>query len=293
MWRTVAVDGIPGRLRAAVGHGDQVVVLTDNPDGREWRVTIGRPNGSLQAGVVAQPRGACVVVEFNGGVQLLSRAKGEDPVLQRVLLPQATLDVEMPLTRQPPGSRSIWAMAIVFAAVVGGVLVVLVLRPGSRQPVKLEAPWQQLSVGSRLLALVFDALPAAIVTVMSMDVQPADLARIPLMSPDFADSWPYIVMVLLTVGHSGLSELAFGRSLGLMFVEGAIRTTGGAPASGRQILLRNLVKLLILVIPPLAVFALVSPNLQGLHDSLSRTVVAHKAEGDGEVREKRENREQE
>jgi uncharacterized RDD family membrane protein YckC len=49
----------------------------------------------------------------------------------------------------------------------------------------------------------------------------------------------------------------------------------GEKARSHQILLRNALKCLILVVPPLAVFALINPHLQGLSDIAAGTVVVY------------------
>jgi len=47
----------------------------------------------------------------------------------------------------------------------------------------------------------------------------------------------------------------------------------GTRPTRRRLALRNLVKCLVIVVPPLAIITLLNPNLQGLDDLVGRTVV--------------------
>ncbi len=73
--------------------------------------------------------------------------------------------------------------------------------------------------------------------------------------------------------HGTITELATGRSLGKAFVGARVVTITGVRPSAATILFRNAFKLLVLLIPVLAVFALLNPNVQGLGDSVARTLV--------------------
>ncbi len=288
-WESDLVPEWPGDAIHAAGFGDQVALFTADATADRWTVLLARDGQALRAADLPAPASRSTVLTLGDTTRLLFTDAARRLIIQELYLPAAGVGEMVALTPQPAGSRSLWAMAIAFAAIVGGVLLVLVVRPGSRKPVTLPAGWRQVPIFSRLLALLLDLLPAAIVTMLALEARPADLARIPLLTPDFADSWPYLLMVFLTVAHSLIGELAFRRSLGMAFLDAQVVGEGAGSPSAVQILLRNLVKLLMLVIPPLAVFALITPNLQGLHDALSRTIVAHQSEGDEQVRKERGN----
>jgi uncharacterized RDD family membrane protein YckC len=104
----------------------------------------------------------------------------------------------------------------------------------------------------------------------------SDLFGLPLMAPTFQASVPYILMVSITVVLSTVGELIWRRSPGKALVGGALVAIDGRPPEAGRILLRNLVKYLILLLPPLAVLALMDPNLQGLNDLVGRTVVVRR-----------------
>ena len=80
-------------------------------------------------------------------------------------------------------------------------------------------------------------------------------------------------MIAMTVGHSTLGELVGGRTLGKALVGARVVTGDGSRPSPVAVLARNGLKALVLLIPLLAVFALLNPHAQGLGDLVARTVV--------------------
>jgi uncharacterized RDD family membrane protein YckC len=71
----------------------------------------------------------------------------------------------------------------------------------------------------------------------------------------------------------GIWELASGTSMGKGICGGRVRSTTGNALKARQVLVRNIVKALILLVPPLAILTLLHPNQQGLGDLMARTVI--------------------
>ena len=125
----------------------------------------------------------------------------------------------------------------------------------------------------RLLALCIDLVPGLLVFFLVTSGSLRDLVRVPMMSMSSEDVVPYAWLVLVTVCWCVLWELAIGTSMGKGLCGGRIRSTTGANLKARQILIRNIIKGLVLLVPPLAILTLLHPNQQGLGDLLARTVV--------------------
>ena len=100
-----------------------------------------------------------------------------------------------------------------------------------------------------------------------------DLVRVPMMSLSTDDVVPYAWMVVVTIIWCVLWECAVATSMGKAVCGAKLQSTTGMPIKRRQVLVRNLIKGLILLVPPLAVLTLLHPNQQGLGDLLARTVV--------------------
>jgi uncharacterized RDD family membrane protein YckC len=77
----------------------------------------------------------------------------------------------------------------------------------------------------------------------------------------------------LTMAHSAVGELIGRRSLGKALLGARVLSADGGTPRVAQLLLRNLVKYLVVLVPPLAVVMLTNPNVQGLDDLAGRTVV--------------------
>ncbi len=102
----------------------------------------------------------------------------------------------------------------------------------------------------------------------------------PLWTADLSASGPFLVMIGLTVLHSTLTELTTACTLGKKLVGAKVVTGEGARPSARAIIARNALKVIVLLIPVLAVFAILTPHLQGLGDQVARTVVVREQSGD-------------
>ena len=95
----------------------------------------------------------------------------------------------------------------------------------------------------------------------------------PLWTTDLADCVPSMLAITLTVAHCTVSELLTMRTLGKLLVSARVVAVDGSRPRPGAILVRNLFKGLVLVIPVLAVIAMLNPHLQGLGDAVARTVV--------------------
>jgi uncharacterized RDD family membrane protein YckC len=81
-------------------------------------------------------------------------------------------------------------------------------------------------------------------------------------------------MAGVTAGLSTGTEMMTGTSIGKRLLGARVIGVAGPPGAGR-LLLRNGIKLIELMVPPLAIVVVMTPNLQGLHDLAARTVVVH------------------
>ena len=80
------------------------------------------------------------------------------------------------------------------------------------------------------------------------------------------------------MAHSSVSELLTGKTLGKAMVGARIARLDGTSPRIEQLLLRNFLKCFVLLVPPLALFSLFNPHLQGLPDVAAGTVVVHEPE---------------
>ena len=80
-------------------------------------------------------------------------------------------------------------------------------------------------------------------------------------------------MVGVTIAHSTLAELFTARTLGKKLLGITVVSADGTRPPARSVLIRNAFKGLTLLLPPIAVVAVINPHLQGIGDLLAATVV--------------------
>ena len=178
------------------------------------------------------------------------------------------------MSYQPLMTSRILHRPLLIAVAVTALMVVLLVRPDpDRATVSLRPNQVVLRPWSRVVAVSVDGAVAAVVTILVLGCRPQDLIYLPLWTTDLAESVPFLVMLGFTVAHSTVTELGTGRTLGKALVGARVVATDGSRPAARAILIRNMFKLLVLLIPVLAVVGLLNPHVQGLGDSLAGTVV--------------------
>jgi uncharacterized RDD family membrane protein YckC len=110
--------------------------------------------------------------------------------------------------------------------------------------------------------------------VFLLGLEPPRTEALPIWNVEFALSAPGLVVIVVTLLHSCLAELVFGRSLGKWLFGGCVLASDGTAPRATAVLLRTFFKGVVLFAPILAVFCLLSPARQGIPESVSRTVVA-------------------
>jgi len=101
----------------------------------------------------------------------------------------------------------------------------------------------------------------------------SQLLHWPLIEQSIVDSVPAIIMIAFTVGHSSVSEMLFRTTIGKSLLGCSVLSTNGSRARPGQILLRNVMKFVALVVLPLGLFVFMNPYRQRLGDLAARTVV--------------------
>ncbi len=171
-----------------------------------------------------------------------------------------------------------WHLSLLLALLITATMIIIVVRPTLRDSVSLPEEARLLSPLSRSLALLVDLLPGAVLALIFIAPQPEDIVRAPLFTVDPRDSLAFLAAIGITAVHCTISECLSGRTLGKVLVGGRVGHQRGGRPSILQLLVRNLVKPLVLMLPPLVVLTLITPSLQGIHDLAARTVVLGRPE---------------
>lgn len=182
---------------------------------------------------------------------------------------------------RPPLDVSEWLhLPIIGMVVVAALLAIVLFRPSESPDAPLRAGIVPMPFSRRFIALLIDLVPGIVLALIFFDTDLSLLSSMPLWSSEFALAGPGAVVIGVTILHETVAELIWRRSLGKFVMGGVVRASDGSQPSSSQILLRALFKAVVLYAPILAVFVFLSPALQGVPETVSRTVVA-----DARVRE--------
>lgn len=162
-------------------------------------------------------------------------------------------------------------------AVVGGVL----FKP-SPQAAAVKLPRDQAVAGPmpRLVGLMIDLIPGAVLTMLWFKADLATVTRVPSLALTFEQAVPALLVIGITLVHETISELLTGRTIGKVVAGIQVVSNDGGRVGPLAVITRNFFKFLTLCIPPLAIFALLNPNMKGIGDTLGRTLVVADADED-------------
>jgi uncharacterized RDD family membrane protein YckC len=272
-WRVETVEQKVGPIRGLTRIGAQVVATLAGK-GTTCRLAVLRPTLLAALASFDRPDGRWTVLGLRDGARIIAQNGDAAATVRRVSFPEGEVGKKEAFRRQPTDTMNWLRVVVMLAVAIFGLVLVAVLKPTSPAPVKLPPNSAAASATGRLGALAIDMLPAIVLTYLVLKVPPLTLlVNLPLVTPTFEDSVPYIVMACLTMAHSLPTEVITRRTLGKSLLGLRVAAAEGGDPSAIRLLVRNVMKWIIVLVPPLAVIALVNPNLQGLQDLLGRTVV--------------------
>ncbi len=276
--------GLPGLRKTARVGGSLALVL----DGaRPGSVDIGylRPTQLLPLAELTTPDGRWSVVGVRDGLRLLEEDASGRVTIRAIDPLSGALGRRQDLTRHKPPTGRLLHRPLLFAVAITALMVVLLFKPNPKtEAVALPPDVAVCSPMTRLVAVAIDLVVGAVVTLIVLRCPLTDLLQMPMWTADLTESMAFLLMVGVTALHSTIAEVVSGRTLGKAFVGARVVTITGARPPAITILFRNTFKLLVLLIPVLALFALLNPNVQGLGDSVARTVVVRATDTDSKDR---------
>ncbi|MFA7236477.1 MAG: RDD family protein [Phycisphaeraceae bacterium] len=148
----------------------------------------------------------------------------------------------------------------------------------SNHKVKLPPNLVPAGLFRRGIALLIDLFPAWIILYAVLGASNVEriLQHWPA-SVDAAQLYLTFMTLAILTAHVTLSEMLTGRSLGKWIMGCRVVTLTGSPPNVWQVLIRNLIRILELLLWPLLILAVLSPFRQRLGDLAARTVVVRNA----------------
>jgi uncharacterized RDD family membrane protein YckC len=279
-WKQSEILVDASRIRTLVNVNGRLTVVQDA--GGSIELTYLRSSGLIALTTLPAPPGPWSIVGFGGSLQLVSRTFDGAIEMQSIGSIRGDIGRVRRFESQPLTTGKLWQVSMLVGVSISGLLLVFLIKPVSKAPVTLPPGTLPLPVSMRLGALLLDILPAGVIVGLLMRKTMGDMLNAPVLTIDLEQSVPFLLMAGLTIVHCTVTEMVKGTSLGKALVGGRVSTVKGEQPRPRQVLLRNALKCLILIVPPLAVFALINPHLQGLPDIAAGTVVVYEPDDPAE-----------
>ena len=262
----------------------QVAAVIATPAANEIEISALRPDGLLRLASFTAPNGSWGVAGTDDMMYLISRELNTlnftDTVLRTIHPLTGEMSEAKTLQVQPISATRLWQSALLLAAALIGLLLMFVIKPPAKGAVTLPKGIALLPPTSRLLAFALDVAPAVALVVFAMGRPFSEVLAMPITTLSFAESSGYLMTFGIVWGHTALSEIFFGRSLGKSLLDVRIVRVDGSKPRIMHMVLRNLIKPLVFLVPPLAAVALFNHHMQGLHDLVAGTLVVHEVEGE-------------
>ncbi len=219
------------------------------------------------------------MVNFHGDLGVVHQRSPADDVRIVLVDPYTGSVNEAIVPRQPSYlTTDDFRPLILAGALLIATLVMFLFRPDHRQRLTLPPDTRLAEPMRRLAATAIDFIPAALVSKAILSVPTEELFNWPLVRRSFEDILPSLLAIGLCLLHSTITEMIAGTSLGKAITGCRVLSLEGKPPTVVQSLLRNSLKLLAMIVPPLAIFVFMNPYRQLLGDLVARTVVVVRAE---------------
>jgi hypothetical protein len=273
----VSVDEPIGAApRGVSGAGAPLILAQDA--GEAWTVfSLGEGAAARVASVPPDARRWGVVAL--GDTLLLLEAEPDGGIRARALVAESGEFGASERWSPPASLAGQWILMVLAALLVALLLVggVLVLNPG--RPPREAAPYglAPMPPVRRGIALAVDLAPG-VLTALALGAPWQALLRSPLSSTTGEGALPALWAIGAAVALSGATEAVTGTSLGKWLLGG--RVARMAPAGARpalwQVLVRNVLKALVLMVPLAMVFTIWAPGFRGIAEVFSRTGVVRR-----------------
>jgi uncharacterized RDD family membrane protein YckC len=264
--------------------GANVALVLEGRPQRPAEVAYLRPGALLALARLTPPQGRWRVLGTRGGLSLLEQVPEGEVAVSRIDPISGAVGRRQVMAPQPLMTGRVLHRPLLLALGITALMVILLFKPSpSATAVALPVSMVALPPLRRLAAVVVDLALSAVVTLLVFRCPVVELLWWPLWTADLAASVPFLAMIGLTVAHSTLAELAAGGTIGKKLVGAKVVTCDGARPRARAIFVRNALKAIVLLIPVLAVFALLDPHVQGFADQVARTVVVRTRAADDDA----------
>ena len=213
-------------------------------------------------------RASLVVGQADGGLWLASRDLTKSAEAEGALV---ALGVE------PEPAPPINEQVVFWGLLALAILSVLAVRRMDRAGAAVVLPegLMPAPTGRRLAGLLIDLVPGVGASMAVFGIADPWAVVTPwlALSSNAAELAPGVGAIVLTAGHCMIVEGLIGSSIGKRLVGLRVVDVKGGRIDWRSAMLRNLMKMIELLLWPLALFSLLNPAHQRMGDLIGRTIV--------------------
>ncbi len=271
-WRDVTLDLALSGVRNFTRVGRHVAAVSMEEE-EQVAIRYVRPSGTLLLSRVDDLRGYWAIVGLKDGLRVIERSTREELRMREVTSVTGRVGEPAIMATQPLETRRVIHGPIMVTLMITCLVLWAVMRHADPERQALPKHLAPMPVAWRLQALAIDLLPGAVLGPLLLGRSLADVIYLPVWTADLDQAMPAVLMVAITVGHGTLMELFRGGSMGKLMFGARVVDLDGRPLGPHRVVLRNLFKAVILLIPPLGMLALLTPYQQGLGEIVTQSVV--------------------
>lgn len=223
------------------------------------------------------PHSKRLVVGTRRGLLAIERRTGDQIVLRVIDSLLGTVGEPRPMAVQPLSAAGRVYLPILLTALTATMLVVILVRPAAPGECRLPEGSRPADLTRRAAALALDTAPCLALAMLLTGSGVTTLGNFPLWAPTAAEAWPLILAAAMLTTHSVVSEALWGRTIGKALLGLRVTRVTGERAGPGRLFVRNLVKAVVLLLPPLMILVLLNAYRQQLGDIVAGTVVVENA----------------
>jgi len=277
---TLGAGEMVRHVTSVLGSAAVVIEFSDGPTDLV-RVDLLRSSGLATLAQVPAPNVPWTIEGLASDLRLFTRGTLNQVLMQRMdPLTGAVAPPEEFAANTPSLAVMVHMIIIVLVAALATGLAFSLMKWRTGTVLQLPEGWHVMSPFGRAMALAIDMVPAGLVTMLLLECSVIQLTQSPISVPKLELATPYLVMMGLTLLHSGAWELVHGTSLGKSLLGAKVTDMQGKPLSRRAILVRLAFKAAVLFVPLLAFPTIVNRWGQGLGERVVGAVVIGRNESE-------------
>lgn len=276
-WAALAIEPSvldTSKLLRVARHQDRLVVASGRADADNFELLLERGASFLRVVNVPVPSNSWGLASHGAFVLVIEQRPDGEIYVQQI--DPITGTIQPAVVWGPPElAVGDWLyLPFLGMLAVAALLAIVFFRPTDSPDAPLLAGVVPMPFARRAAAMAIDLLPGVVLAALFFDLDQTTSVPFGFFSGGAGIASAPAFVIALTILHEGVGELIWRQSFGKWLLGGKVVAADGKRATNAAVLLRLLFKTIVLYAPILAIFVILSPALQGVPETVSRTVVA-------------------